>query len=969
MKALKQMKNLMLAAGIIMLLLMITCMSVYAGDEGIKQSNISAKDKAGASVVISGSCGYNLTWTLDDEGILVISGTGSMTSASSSTDSPFYGILSSIKSIVIEDGVTTVGSCAFYGCTTLESLTMADSITSIGEYAFYGCSKLTDFILSDNLKTIGDKSFYDCENLTSVTIPESIVSIGDYAFYYCSLKNVVLPDVPINIGSWAFNSALSEDDYGAYYIGKHLIRASYEVSGSYMVKAGTLDIASFSISSQTELKSVTIPDSVKIIGSYAFYNCTALTNVTMGNGVERIGESAFKSCTSFYNIVIPDSVTSIGSLAFYNTSRYNNIGSGWQVFYIGKHLIDVNESFSGSFTVSKGTLTIANYAFSYCDDIVSIKIPDSVRSIGEGAFYQCSELWGVYIDDLAAWCEIEFENSYSNPLYYASEGLYLNGSAVTDLVIPEGVTAIKDYTFRSCINLKSVTVPKSVTSIDPYAFTANRELVFNCYINSCADEYAKGRDNITVKYICDGCVFTNYISDGNTTCTEDGTMTAYCDNGCGKTNTVIEKAKGHSGEWNIITEVSCTTDGVKSRTCTLCGVSESETYAYSTGHSWSSWIVLIAPTETTEGEQLRYCSKCKLTEKETIPVVTVKDPVLTSENYFIYITEANEISHIRYAKGVYTSSSDIKNASDCVDLSSSVIAKNTVDGILEYAMADGGVYSLWIKMSDGRTYIMTADLSIMEQEVEVYGVTVTLKNLYGVRDYFIAKGSHSSYSDVKANSVVQITRNKIGTKHDFEYILTSPGTYTVCIRYDDSSREYKFITFEAEVSEPVFTGNGLQLTVGNLEDIKVIRTAYGEYATPGDVKRAAGARAFTGKSLLKGLDEYTIQYRENGTVTVAVVYNNGYEVMYTYEVAKKVPFFVNSGRSVVIGELDGLNLVRYAKGKYTSSNQIKNAPGSKVVKSDAAMGGYIIIELDPGTYSFCVQYDDESYNYYIITVS
>ena len=175
MKALTQMKNLLLAAGIIMLLLLITCISVYADDEDIKQSNVSAKDRAGASVVISGSCGYNLTWTLDDEGILVISGKGSMTSASASTDSPFYGILSSIKSIVIEDGVTTVGSCAFYGCTTLESLTMADSITSIGEHAFRGCSKLTDFILSDNLKTIGDKSFYDCENLKSVAL-----ALGNY---------------------------------------------------------------------------------------------------------------------------------------------------------------------------------------------------------------------------------------------------------------------------------------------------------------------------------------------------------------------------------------------------------------------------------------------------------------------------------------------------------------------------------------------------------------------------------------------------------------------------------------------------------------------------------------------------------------------------------------------------------------------------------------------------------------------
>ncbi|MBR5515726.1 MAG: hypothetical protein IKU52_05945, partial [Clostridia bacterium] len=453
------------------------------------------------------------------------------------------------------------------------------------------------------------------------------------------------------------------------------------------------------------------------------------------------------------------------------------------------------------------------------------------------------------------------------------------------------------------------------------------------------------------------------------TCTENGANIRNCVR-CGETESEVISALGHSwSEWTK-TDATCTENGANIRSCTRCGEAESETIL-ATGHTWSEWIVTKQPTTTSEGEQLRYCTVCKVTETEKIPMIEeeAKDkPVLTVDNYTFMLTMADSISHIRYAKGIYETAGEIKNAVDCVDLSSSVIAKNTADGIFNYEMADGGVYSLWVKMTDGTTYIMTADLTVMEQEVDAYGVTVMVKNLYGVKDYFIAKGEHTTYAEVKANSVVQITKNKIGTKHDYTYILSTPGTYTVCIRYDDTTRAHKFITFEVEVSEPVFSGNGLQLTVGNLDDIKVIRTAYGEYNTPGDVKRAAGTRAFTGKTVLKGLDEYTIQYRESGTVTVAVVYNNGYEVMYTYEVVKKVPNFISSGKTVIIGDLDGLNLVRYAEGKYASSNQIKNAPGSKVIKSDSIVGGYIILELEPGTYTFCVQYDDESYNYYTVVV-
>ncbi|MBR5514991.1 MAG: leucine-rich repeat domain-containing protein [Clostridia bacterium] len=247
------------------------------------------------------------------------------------------------------------------------------------------------------------------------------------------------------------------------------------------------------------------------------------------------------------------------------------------------------------------------------------------------------------------------------------------------------------------------------------------------------------------------------------------------------------------------------------------------------------------------------------------------------------------------------------------------------------------------------------------------GVTVTVKNLYGVKDYFIAKGEYTTYSDVKVNRVVQITKNKIGTNQDYTYILSEPGTYTVCIRYDDTTRKHEFITFEVTVNEPTFTLNGFQLKIDNLEGVKVIRTAYGEYYTPGEVKRAEASRSFTAK-YIKDTSNYTIQYREEGVVTVAVVYNNGYEVMYTYNVTKKSPTMTQHGNTVTFGNLDDLKVIRYAKGEYTTSNQIKNAAGSFSIQGYKIETETYSVTLKPGTYTFCVQYNDESYNYFVVTV-
>ncbi len=242
-----------------------------------------------------GSVG-GLNWKLTKAGTLTVSGSGAMPDFSSADEQPWSKYSGRIRKVVMEDGVTSIGSCAFFNCGVL-SAEIPSSVTTIGSNAFYGSSIISAAIPS-SVKSIGDSAFRECQNLSSVTISEGVETIGENAFRACkSLTAITLPASIETVGAAAFFQCQA------------MTRASF-VPGSKKVTLGD------NLFTQCYyLVSVTLPQSIDRISEGMFQNCLMLAEVEIPQGAESIGGSAFAS-SGLTTLVIPDSVTSIGIAAF-----------------------------------------------------------------------------------------------------------------------------------------------------------------------------------------------------------------------------------------------------------------------------------------------------------------------------------------------------------------------------------------------------------------------------------------------------------------------------------------------------------------------------------------------------------------------------------------------------------------------------------------------------------------------------
>jgi hypothetical protein len=526
------------------------------GDEDLPYED---DDSDYGTILASGTCGTHVTWQLNTEGTMYISGYGEM-SACEYGKQPWLEYKDQIQSVIFESGVTSVGERAFFWTdieSSITSVTFSETITSIGNFAFIWNSKLQNFTLPEGLLSIGQQAFYGCSSLTEIVIPDSVgfldgeVFGDDISLTYAYIgKSVSCIGDGIFTGCTSLTEINNSPENPSFYsidgvwfcgtLGRDAILLQYPAGKkdkSYIVPDGVIDIFQSAFRKVKNLEEVYISEGVTKIGTLSFSECDSLNKVILPNSLQYIGDDAFAFCVNLQEITLPYGLKAIGTDAF------------------------------------------------SCSGLTEVIIPGSVSEISKFAFRQCYDLKNVMME--------------------------------------EGVTTIGMYAFLNCESLTRITIPKSVTTISDDAFECsmfevkydpveNIEIVG--FTDSEAERYAKqyGYTFIEANSFCE--TYGHTWSDYNNillkpTCTDPGLMTNTC-SVCGSTRDVEIEALGQEHDYEkVVTEPTCTEKGYTTYVCDLCSDSYQEEVE-ALGHTEVT-DEAVAPTCTESGlTEGSHCSTC-----------------------------------------------------------------------------------------------------------------------------------------------------------------------------------------------------------------------------------------------------------------------------------------------------------------------------------------------------------------------
>jgi len=400
-------------------------MTVFAGipeNGGIDFDSIKDEEDVQGETVATGNCGENVTWSLNSDGVLVISGSGDMQDFDSSSDVPWRSYQDSIKKIVITDEVTSAGKFAFGGLYKVEEVEFASAVTKICSYSFESCEALETVELPETLESIGYCAFSFTPNLKKIKIPASVKSIDNTAFSYGALEQIDVSDENTVYDEREDCNAIVETATDTLIIGS---KYSFVPSGVKKVEnrafqgirgynSGTfpegLEEISYYAFSGTGLNEVKLPESIKMIGNNAFSD-TNITEIFIPAGVVNMYDNIATGCKSLEKISVSSSNKNLDSRNDCNAVICKNF---WKEVQDDRNTVLVHFDGDGLIMGCKNTV-----------------IPADVKSVGRYAFYN-----------------LDMEEAF----------------------IPEGVAHIGEYAYAYNEKLRKVTIPKSVTKIDEYAF-------------------------------------------------------------------------------------------------------------------------------------------------------------------------------------------------------------------------------------------------------------------------------------------------------------------------------------------------------------------------------------------------------------------------------------------------------------------------------------------------------------------
>lgn len=518
---------------------------------------LSARTHA-AAITQSGTCGSNLTWTLDVEGTLTISGSGAMTGYAAK-GAPWYTKRAGIKTIVMEAGVTTIGNNAFYDCTAAADVSIPAGVTSIGDQAFYNCAGLTQVVLPQALTNLGTHAFYKCTKLTSVNLPDGLPKLNHNTFYGCtSLAEITLPEGITSIGGYAFFNCSALE--------------------TLVIPTSVTMILSDAFSGCANLREVTIPKTVQDLGTRVFNRCNQLQDIYYGGSfVDWLSLPAANRPKATY---IHYACTTSANHWFEDSKAASCIAAGYERMACGcgytkdETVIPVAHSYLNQVCSLCGApeglaFTVNNWSggsevtiTGYTGTATALTVPATiggypVTEIGASAFENCENLAAVTLAD-------SIETIRDRALR--------NCAALAQINIPASTVSIGYEAFYGCGQLSIVIIPESITEIGGQAFTGC-DKISEIYYGGTADNWKRLYNTPSAPYVHYGCTAPEghwVTGPVDATCETGSALCTRCSCGYAEYD-YLSDPLGHKEVIDPAVEASCASAGkTEGKHCDRC---------------------------------------------------------------------------------------------------------------------------------------------------------------------------------------------------------------------------------------------------------------------------------------------------------------------------------------------------------------------------------------------------------------